>query len=406
MIRFAPGDPVPWFRCRAADGEEFDLGAAAGRVVVLTFLGSAASPAAQAVHASFLRYRDLYDDRRALHLSVTCDPADEKLARLASRPPGLRTLFDFDGQVSQRFGVLTRSPEGRLPRYAPASCVLDPTLRVVGVFPITGRADHAAQVAGFISEALPPVQWRPSVQTGQAPMLIVPRVFELDFCRALIAGFHRAADHGSGFMVGGGDGVSRLVVDAARKRRRDVVLDDATLVEGMRARLTRRLLPELRRSFQFKATGIERFLVACEETGGELVSRPRRDNDSRDTAHRQFAVVVNLNAEEHTGGDLVFPEYGPQAYRAPTGGALVYSCWLMHESTPVSGGTRYSVQPYLFNDEGARLRADAAEGGVGEAPALEPAPLPAGLPEGATIAADPGAGVAPVDRTVARPARD
>jgi len=51
-----------------------------------------------------------------------------------------------------------------------------------------------------------------------------------------------------------------------------------------------------------------------------------RDNTAAGTAHRRFAVTLDLNAEEYEGGDLMFPEYDDRACRAPTGGAVVFSC--------------------------------------------------------------------------------
>ena len=77
----------------------------------------------------------------------------------------------------------------------------------------------------------------------------------------------------------------------------------------------------------------------------EASSAPHRDNTTRGTAHRRFAVTINLNDGPWEGGDLRFPEYGPQTYRAPTGGAVVFSCSLLHECTPVTRGERYCFLP-------------------------------------------------------------
>ena len=74
------------------------------------------------------------------------------------------------------------------------------------------------------------------------------------------------------------------------------------------------------------------------------------------TAHRRFAVTMNLNAEEFEGGNLRFPEFGPQIYRAPTGGAVVFSCALLHEALPVTQGTRYAFLPFLYDEAAAAIR--------------------------------------------------
>src|SRR5215208_3483636 len=101
---------------------------------------------------------------------------------------------------------------------------------------------------------------------------------------------------------------------------------------------------------------MERYIVACyeAETGGHF--RAHRDNTTMGTAHRRFAVTINLNAEEYEGGDLLFPEFGSRTYRAPTGGAVVFSCSLLHQAMPVTKGRRFAFLPFLYDDAGARLR--------------------------------------------------
>ena len=47
--------------------------------------------------------------------------------------------------------------------------------------------------------------------------------------------------------------------------------------------------------------------------------------------HRRFAVSLNLNTGDYEGGCLRFPEFGPHLYVAPAGGAVVFSCSLLHE---------------------------------------------------------------------------
>ena len=83
--------------------------------------------------------------------------------------------------------------------------------------------------------------------------------------------------------------------------------------------------------------------------------RPHRDNTTKGTAHRRFAVTINLNADEYEGGDLCFPEFGPRTYRAATGGAVVFSCSLLHEARPVTLGKRYAFLPFLYDDEAANI---------------------------------------------------
>jgi hypothetical protein len=51
---------------------------------------------------------------------------------------------------------------------------------------------------------------------------------------------------------------------------------------------------------------------------------------------------------------LRFREYGPVLYDAPVGGAVVFSCSLLHEAIPVTSGRRFMFLPFLY-DEAAKL---------------------------------------------------
>ncbi|MBD2021655.1 2OG-Fe(II) oxygenase, partial [Leptolyngbya sp. FACHB-36] len=128
------------------------------------------------------------------------------------------------------------------------------------------------------------------------------------------------------------------------------------LCRAAMSRLYDRLVPEIFRAFQFQATRIERYIVGCydAESGGYF--RPHRDNTTQGTAHRRFAVSLNLNPDEYEGGDLRFPEFGRQTYRPPLGGAVVFSCSLLHEATPVTQGKRYAFLPFLYDEAAAQVR--------------------------------------------------
>jgi predicted 2-oxoglutarate/Fe(II)-dependent dioxygenase YbiX len=126
-------------------------------------------------------------------------------------------------------------------------------------------------------------------------------------------------------------------------------------------RIQRRVVPAIEQAFQFRATRMERYIVACydAEHGGHF--RAHRDNTTRGTAHRRFAVTINLNAEQYRGGELRFPEFGPRSYRAPSGGAVVFSCSLLHEVLPVTAGRRFAFLPFLYDEAAAKLRLENNE---------------------------------------------
>jgi predicted 2-oxoglutarate/Fe(II)-dependent dioxygenase YbiX len=69
-------------------------------------------------------------------------------------------------------------------------------------------------------------------------------------------------------------------------------------------------------------------------------------------------VTINLNTGEYEGGELCFPEYGSHTYVAPAGGAVVFSCSLLHEARPVTKGVRYASLPFLYDEDAAKVRAE------------------------------------------------
>ena len=83
-----------------------------------------------------------------------------------------------------------------------------------------------------------------------------------------------------------------------------------------------------------------------------VMLRPHRD-DLGETRYRQFGLSISLNADEHEGGDIRFPEFGSATYRPPTGGALVFSGSLLHEVTTVTKGCRYVFHRFFTTMEDA-----------------------------------------------------
>ena len=122
------------------------------------------------------------------------------------------------------------------------------------------------------------------------------------------------------------------------------------------SRIHDRLAPEIEKAFQFRATRMERYIVSCYDAQEEGHFRAHRDNTTKGTAHRRFAVSLFLNSGEYEGGFLRFPEYGSALYAAPTGGAVVFGCSMLHEATRVTRGKRYMFLPFLYDDAAALVR--------------------------------------------------
>jgi len=342
------GDPAPWFFARSTNNARYMFHTAAGRYVLLGFFGAARRPEVTEALRLIAAQRDRFDDQQICLFGVSVDPADETEGYLQQSLPGIRHFWDFDLAVSKLYGA---TPAAAVPGpkliYRSYWLLLDPTLRVLRALPITATAELLDLIA-----ALP--AWSGTHDTT-APVLVLPRLFEPDLCRELIARYQAGESQDSGFMRDV-DGKTTLLLDYSHKRRNDYHIEDVELQAALRLRVQRRLIPEIAKAFQFHVTRMERYIVSCYDgaSGGHF--RPHRDNTTKGTAHRRFAVTINLNAEEYEGGDLCFPEYGPRSYRAPTGGAVVFACSLLHEALPVTSGKRYAFLPFLYDDAAAKRR--------------------------------------------------
>jgi len=343
-----PGDAAPWFFARSTNNARYMFHTAAGRYVLLGFFGAARRPEVNEALRLLAAQRDRFDDRQISFFGVSVDPSDEAEGRLQQSLPGIRHFWDYDLALSKLYGA-TRPDALPGPTLAYRSywLLLDPMLRVLRALPITATAEMLALIA-----ALPPLA---EAQGQTAPVLILPRVLEPELCRELIARYESGETQDSGFMRDV-DGKTTLLLDHSHKRRADYHIQDEEMQAALRLRVQRRLIPEIAKAFQFQVTRMERYIVSCYDgaSGGHF--RPHRDNTTKGTAHRRFAVTINLNAEEYEGGDLRFPEFGPRSYRAPTGGAVVFACSLLHEALPVTRGKRYAFLPFLYDDAAAKLR--------------------------------------------------
>ena len=324
-----PGDPAPLFQVVDAAAHRFELASVAGRPVLLIVTGPVALPDSARAVLDAAMASGLLDGTRGLCLLCGAAPPD------GPSHPGLRAVPDPDGAVAHLYG-------------APAALLLDPMLRVVAAAPLTAMAGILAQLEG--AARVPPTDL-------PAPVLLLPRVLEPELCQRLVAAFEAGQAEESGFMADR-DGKLVWVYDRDAKRRRDLEIPDEALRAALRARIARRVAPEIRKAFQFDPTRIERYIVACYDAGEAGHFRAHRDNDTPGTAHRRFAVSINLN-DGFEGGDIWFPEFGPRRWRAPAGGAIVFSCSILHEVTPVTRGRRYATLPFVF-DEAAKAALDEA----------------------------------------------
>jgi predicted 2-oxoglutarate/Fe(II)-dependent dioxygenase YbiX/peroxiredoxin len=347
------GDPAPWFSQSCTSNPNFVFDTVAGRYVVLCFYGTASDPIGQEALSTIAgEAREFLDDDKIALFGVSFDPADRDEGRAQELIPGVRHFWDFDGRIGQLYGALPRDARSIGVEARRFWMVLNPDLRIRWVIPFKPDGSDRAEIVTYLRE-LPPVRDYAGFEIF-APVLVVPNVFEPGFCRHLIDLYRANGGEESGYMREVA-GKTVAVHDPKHKRRKDYVIEDQNLMRQIQNRIIRRINPEIQKVHNFKPTRMERYIVSCyaAEDGGHF--RAHRDNTTKGTAHRRFAVSINLN-EEFEGGEVGFPEYGPRTYKAPAGGAVVFACSLLHSVSRVTAGERFAFLPFIYDDEAARLR--------------------------------------------------
>jgi hypothetical protein len=249
-------------------------------------------------------------------------------------PTGFELAFDKDGAVLRQFNAST---EPRIVLIGPNRHIL-----YIGIDAGAARAALAR---------IEPSR-RHVVMPAHPPVLVVPDVLSRADCQRLINIF---AMQGQVFVEPGHDNlppgnhdVKQRIPDYGRQDRIDHWIRQPETTAFINDRLSRRLLPEIEKSFQFKITRHEAYRIGSYqgERGGEL--HGHRDNTHPKVAHRKFACSINLNAEQFEGGELRFPEFGNQLYRPETGAGIVFSSSLLHEPLHVTSGRRFVLLCFLY----------------------------------------------------------
>lgn len=353
MSSFEIGDPIPWFTLPSASNPNYHFDTVGGYRVVLFLFGSTKIPAAARAIRDFCNLQQAFAAVDVPFFGIGIDPADQSLVDAIENPTFCKFLWDYDHIVSRQFGALAATASNPELEYSPIAFVLDKNLRILQIFPLQQPENYVAEILAYVS-SLPGAE-PPVFATRQAPVLFIPRVLSPELCQELIQLYEANGGRDSGFMRDV-KGKTMEILDPTFKKRRDLNLADTPLLETFNQIVIRRLKPEIEKAFQFSITRFERHLIACYESTNQGFFNRHRDNTTKGTLHRRFAMSLNLNTGEYEGGCLRFPEYGTQLYRPETGEAVIFSCSLLHEATPVTEGRRFALLSFFYNDADAAVR--------------------------------------------------
>lgn len=253
-------------------------------------------------------------------------------ADLQKRYPHCVFFFDCDHTVHKLFGISPNDPTQWV--------IVNPMLHVAE------RMPHTPQIWQTLHTWVSQQQAVPLGMDCPVPALVLPNVLEPEFCAALMHYYQTHDAQPSPILFADWDGNPQRVIAPDFKRRHDCFLRDKHLVEGLQARVIRRAVPAIFKVFRFQASRMERLLISAYHAEDQGFFGPHRDNTVSSSAHRQFAISINLNSD-FDGGRLFFPEFSLQEFSAPAGGAVIFSCALLHAVTPVTRGKRYACLPFI-----------------------------------------------------------
>ena len=334
----AVGDIAPKCVLPDSDGESVNLrgDTVAGNPIVVVFCPKF-TPAVCAALAGFAAQLPQLSDAGARLFAVTREPAAVAKAQAIPFP----VLIDGKEEVFRAFSANTRD--------MPTTVVLRRNHHVLAILKDAPET-HAAEALAAVQRLAPDRQTE--LMLSHPPVLLIPDVLSPAECRRLINVYETRGQ----FFVKPGVGYDHMTTDYKmripeydRVDRIDHWLVDKDTCSFVHYRVATRVFPEIVTAFQYWITKYERMRIGCYEGARGGRSHGHRDN-IQPTPYRRFAMSINLNTDEFSGGELRFPEYGDKRYRPESGAAIVFSSSLLHEALEVTSGRRLVLLAFLFGE--------------------------------------------------------
>ena len=364
----AVGDRVPDLGWRDGGGQRvaLDMSVHAGRTSLVL---ACAAAAGSSVQRELTKLRDLSQKLAGLEVqvfAVTPMRPQENAALAAKLSLPFPLLSDPAFATGDALGLNRAAKKKAAPC---AILIADPNQRIEKLIAPAADGRQAIRAlaycekrtaartpggAGLTSRPDPETTDGPAPITGQAPVLLVPNVISSEHCTRLIRFWEQGQRFTGG--VASAEYGANVPIDKVKVREDVALADNGPDAQELFALFRQRLFPEIRKAFHYQATHSETLRLGCytAEDGGHFV--PHRDDTTPFTAHRRFAMSLNLNAGDYEGGYLRFPEYGPQLYSIGTGGAVVFSCALLHEATRVTRGRRFVLLGFFYSEAEEAIR--------------------------------------------------
>ena len=220
--------------------------------------------------------------------------------------------------------------------------VLDPNQRIAATFDSRPLLATAEAIGALAASVRADGGADLVLKTPMAPVLVLPRVFEPDFCTQVIRLWGKGDHQDTGVSSRYGN-----VSVAHLKQTEDYTVVEPMMLKAISDRLAYRIGPELVKVFAYDHEfGFDSHVVLSYSAEGKHFFGAHRDNGAPTTADRSFAVSLNLN-DDFDGGELAFPEYAGVRVCPPLGAAAVFSCSLLHVALPVTRGRRFVLTTFF-----------------------------------------------------------
>ncbi len=272
------GDPAPDFMLPNREGKLAKFyDRFAGNAVVLCFCLSCSGKLAETELRAFAERRDRIDAVGGRVVVVTQDGYEANAAFALNKELDLDILSDPVGAITRSYGAEPAATGSAAAKEKPrdadglSTFVINANQCVATTF--HGGGGHAERALDCLRE-LQQRRSEPRVILQQAPVLLLPDVFDPALCQRLIADWER--DHFEGVITRGTglrDDADRLVVALSVKKRRDHRLSDDTNVRVSEV-VGRRVTPMLHKTFQFSVGFMQHFRVGAYSAAPRTSSSP------------------------------------------------------------------------------------------------------------------------------------
>lgn len=338
------GDCMPDFRLTDVRHRQMSLySLALGKPVVVLCYPNNRTAVVQDVVRSFAEANDRLAERANV-FSISGEVPEENIRFTNQMKLPFPLLSDPDHKILSFFENRRKALDGEAWAHngALVCVVTDPNRRIKKIYQDMSDPGHVEEVLQFL-DSLPRVESR--VIGRHAPVLLVPQVFDQETCQRLIR-LYEEEKRPLTDVTAGQRGSKAHVANRELKVRRDFFISDPVIAREIGELFGRRVIPEMMKAFDFKATRFEKLRIGCYDTSDGGLFGPHRDNVDP-TGGRRFAMSLNLNAGEYEGGHVRFPEYGSGLYLPATGDALMFSSLLVHEAMPVTAGRRFVLVTFF-----------------------------------------------------------